>query len=332
MVDGCTYHPTRTQTVLGVSAISGMRRSNMSLLQKVIEGVRDDFGSPASLRRVLAEHPALRAGLAEAPASIALSSLTRWEEIGSHDALSWPRRAQGELQCWQARGKHDYCATLVQCPEYAQIAQREVVQRWTCDIADVFGFGASKSNLDEFVSTDELVERKCPDLVSEISLEKLRENLAHDEIRIIHRRSTSDHFVRRRWDGRVYLANGGGSHHLAAAKYIAARLGERVSLTAALHDYSLNVAALAALRREFEMFVVGQELAAWIALGDALRAFRATWLWHPLPKPLDDGAVALLLPKAEDRSKKVARELHGAGFVDLGAHLAALVARQQGHA
>ena len=63
------------------------------------------------------------------------------------------------------------------------------------------------------------------------------------------------------------------------------------------------------------------------AFAEAMRAFRATWLWHPLPRPYE-GARAVLLPRDEGRSMRVAVELRSAGVVDLGAHLTALCARQ----
>ena len=63
------------------------------------------------------------------------------------------------------------------------------------------------------------------------------------------------------------------------------------------------------------------------AFFDAMRAFRATWLWHPLPRPYER-ARAVLLPKDEASSMRVAVELRRAGIADLGAHLSALCVRQ----
>ncbi|WP_407830700.1 DUF6685 family protein [Verminephrobacter eiseniae] len=73
---------------------------------------------------------------------------------------------------------------------------------------------------------------------------------------------------------------------------------------------------------------ISNEDAGTQAFFEAMRAFRATWLWHPLPRPYE-GTRAVLLPRSEARSMRVADELRSAGIADLGAHLAALCARQQ---
>ena len=122
--------------------------------------------------------------------------------------------------------------------------------------------------------------------------------------------------------------NHGGSHHTAAAKYLAARLGQRVPLRGRRYTYSLNALAIASLRRDYEMFAIDcQDDEATNAFAEAMRAFRATWLWHPLPHPYE-GARAVLLPKDDARSMRVAVELRRAGVADLGEHLSALCVRQ----
>jgi len=73
--------------------------------------------------------------------------------------------------------------------------------------------------------------------------------------------------------------NDGGAHHTAAAKYISARLGQRVPLDGTRYTYSLNALAVASLRRDFEIFVISDEDAhSAVAFFEAMRASRATWL------------------------------------------------------
>lgn len=183
-----------------------------------------------------------------------------------------------------------------------------------------------KSELRDFTSTDAMVERNSRDMIDAITEAKLAENLAHTEIRIIHAPSGGgDHFERNAWDaGRLFLINGGGSHHFAAAKYIAARLQRSVPLRGRLNSYSLNAAAVASLCRDFAMFVVRDDDAGIaLAFGDAMRQFRATWLWHHMPRPYD-GTRAVLLPRAERRSARVAELLRDVGIADLGKHLTRL--------
>lgn len=299
-----------------------------ALLKRVIEGIREDCGQPVSLCRALAAHPQMRVALEVAAPCIHASSVPRWHELGAYPPLGGPRRQRGFLLGWHATNGGWQSFHLVRT-EYAQIALCEIEQGWCCDVADIDGFSASKADLWAFSSTDAMAEARCQWLISEITPERLAKSLAHSEIRIIHSPGTSDHFARYLWDGRLWLMNDGGSHHTAAAKFLSARLGQPVPLVGKLYTYSLNTLAVASLRRDFEMFALGDEDAeSSNAFFEAMERFRATWLWHPLPRPYE-GARAVLLPRSEARSMRVAVELRSAGIADLGAHLAALCAYQQ---
>ncbi|QBY56502.1 hypothetical protein E0W60_36135 (plasmid) [Cupriavidus oxalaticus] len=211
-------------------------------------------------------------------------------------------------------------------PEYTRLGRCEVDTQWTCDISELHGFSASKSDLRDFATTDQMVEKNSREMISEISLKKLDENLAHREIRIIHSPG-SDYFTRYRWDGRLWLMNSGGSHHTAAAKYIAARLGCQVPLSGKLYTYSLDPRAIASLCNDYRMFVISNDSEFQNAFSQAMRSFNATWLWHSMPRPYTD-ARAILLPRNESRSMHVAKALDTAGIADLGAHLTNLATRQ----
>jgi len=176
------------------------------------------------------------------------------------------------------------------------------------------------------MTTDEMVETNSSEMIDQITHEKLAENLAHDEIRIIHSRSTSDHFTRYSWDGRLWLFNDGGSHHTAAAKYIATRLREPVALTGNLHTYSLNADAVNSLCNDFEMFIMPKVSMEFF---DAMCAFKATWFSHAMPSPYED-MQAILLPRSEERSMRVAAELSKARIPNLGTYLLDLLEKQEG--
>lgn len=298
-----------------------------ALLKSAIESVREDLGEPVSLRRALTAYPQLRISLDDPAPCIAAGSVPRWHELGMWSALDWPRRPRGFLLGWHDCGGRWQSFDVVR-PEYVRIAQCTVEDGWCCDIAEIDGFMCSKADLQAFASTDAMAQARCQWLIGEITSEQLTRCLAHKEIRLIHDPDTSDHFARYLWDGRLWLMNDGGSHHAAAAKYLSARLGQPVALRGALHAYALNALAIASLRRDFEMFAIGDRNAGVTnAFFDAMRAFRATWLWHPLPRPFED-ARAVLLPKNEARSMRAAAALRNAGVVDLGARLSALCASQ----
>ncbi len=298
-----------------------------TMLNRFVEAVREEFGYPATLCRMLAAYPQIRIHLDEPEPCIHASSVPCWHELGKHSPLSWPRRPRGSLMGWHTSGGRWQSFSITR-PEYAEIARCEIEQGWCCDVTDIDGFAASKADLWAFATTDAMAEARCQWLISEVNQEQLVKSLAHKEIRIIHIPGTTDHFTRYQWDGRLWLMNDGGSHHTAAAKYLAARLGQRVPVSGRRYTYSLNALAIASLRRDYEMFAINYEDdEAAEAFFGAMRAFRATWLWHPLPRPYER-ARAVLLPKDEARSMRVAVELRRAGVADLGEHLSALCVRQ----
>jgi hypothetical protein len=97
------------------------------------------------------------------------------------------------------------------------------------------------------------------------------------------------------WDKRVWLINSGGSHHFAAAKYIAARLNRPVPVQGSLHSYSIDGKAIASLSRDFEMFAIPNDAEFANAFFDVMRGFKAARLWHDMPSPFDK-IRAILLP------------------------------------
>ena len=272
-------------------------------LRSACDAIREDLGQPVRLRRLLDEDPGLRADWREPAAVVAARSVVDWQDWGDAPALHWPRRRRGTLSGWRYHAGR-YSSIQVHRPEFEHFGRCAVTDPWQCDIQTVVGLAASKSELQDFVSLDEMVEANSRKLIDEISDAALERNLAHDEIRILHREATSDHFARHLWDGRVFLINSGGSHHFAAARYIAARLGRAVPLRGALRTYSLDPEAVLSLRRDFELFAVSDDPAAFNGFHGAMRAFKASYLWQHLPRP-HDTARAVLLPRSETRSAKI---------------------------
>ena len=98
---------------------------------------------------------------------------------------------------------------------------------------------------------------------------------------------------------------------------------------AMVRTYSFNLEAIASLRLEFEIYAIRDEARIINAFSDAMRDARATWLWHKLPRPYTN-ARAILLPRSEGNSMRVAHSLCEAGVLDLGTHWTALALRPLG--
>jgi len=292
-------------------------------LRSVADSIREDLGHPLRMRAFLERGKALCVTLLASGSTVALGSVVAWHEWGQHSPLQWPRRKPGTLVGWRFVAG-SYSSFQVHRPEFEQFGTCDEVLDWCCEIQTVEGLAASKSELTSFASLDAMVQANSREMIDEISEDRLARNLAHDEIRILHRARTSDHFVRHQWDGRVFLVNSGGSHHFAAARYIAARLGRRIPLRGTLRTYGINRDALASLRRDYEMFAMPDDPETANAFHDAMQAHKACYFWLGLPRPGRDGRV-VLLPKAQERSARIATLLRLAGLTDVGVHLAAIV-------
>jgi hypothetical protein len=297
----------------------------LQVLLRVKRMILDDLGVPASVRAAIEGAPALKVILSEPVRSIAASSVVRWHEWGGAVSGSWPRLAAGELLGWRNQGGQ-YGSFHLTREDLAGLGCREVKEQWQCEIQDVVGLSASKSELRDFSSLDDMVATNSRPMIEPVNLEKLEQNLAWSEIRILHREDPSDHFACYRWDGRLFLMNSGGSHHFAAARYIASRLRHSVPLQGRLKVYGLNSASVGSLARDFEIFALRDDPAGYMAFHDAMRAYGAAYLHRRLPRPYDD-CRAVFLPRGDVRSLRVAAVLQELGFFDLGDHLQELTRR-----
>lgn len=299
-------------------------------LFSILHGMlREALGEAVPIHRLLEQYPNLRVELPEPAGSIsAYDSVVSWHDWGKASANDWPRRPLGSLLGWKYFAGDSYRSFTVHRSEFEQFGTCRIDENWQCDIQAVEGLAASKSELTDFQSLDAMVETNSKAMIDAITEEKLQANLAHNEIRILRPGSVSDHFARYLWDGgRIFLMNHGGSHHFAAARYIAARLKRPVPLSGSQYTYGINPAALQALRADFEIFVISHKPAPANAFRDAMKQYRATYLTQYLPRPYEQH-TAILLPRSEPRSVKVATVLRENGFFDLGEYLGQLVVKQ----
>jgi len=137
------------------------------------------------------------------------------------------------------------------------IFEKHSHKNYSVDISELDGFSNSKSPLNELRSIDEFVEKYCPSYVQIICVEQLKKMLNHYEIRIIHSpETTSDNFLIYGWNDKLFLSNSGGSHHLAAAQYIAARLKEPIKLNAQIIFHTINQAKLNLFNEKYVAFII----------------------------------------------------------------------------
>lgn len=114
------------------------------------------------------------------------------------------------------------------------------------DLSEIGGFSNSKSDLSQYRSIDDFVKNACPDYISDVSMENLDRMLLWPEIRLLNSPdTTTDHFFIYGWSPKIFVQNAGGSHHMAAAHYLAKKLSQCVPIQGKV---SLNLISNKALQ------------------------------------------------------------------------------------
>lgn len=204
----------------------------------------------------------------------------------------------------------------------SNLVEHQETLAWETDISKLHGFASSKSNLTDFETLHDLVLTNSQSMIADVSEDGLSKNLAHREIRIINSKSTSDTFIRYAWDGRLYLINSGGSHHLAAAKYIADQLDKRVPLKARYIEYSLNREVLKKLIFEHRIILIDdRDLELREAFVNALTKLKQYFIEVNLSVHICEHGKLIFLFNHYKETKTIANLLVKRGFQDIGALL-----------
>lgn len=292
-----------------------------TFLTSVIDFAIDQLGSPATITRVLRESNPITALPIPSPVVDMQAGVVHWQRWNeSHfdgygpGVLHGYDHRNGLREGW---GRH--------VPSLERIVTQTIVANFACDITEVEGIGAAKGHPEKFTDLDAWVEHESPSMIGQITSESLQANLAHHEVRIL-RPNSGDYFQWHAWDGRFFLSNDGGAHHFAAARYIARRLGQKVSLTGKLHSYAFDLVAIEDLRDEFAMFAIPYDLLFDTRFQEAMQSFRASYYWMHMPREYP-GIMAIFLPKSCDRSMRVAQTMRKLGMLDFGAYLWQLATR-----
>lgn len=287
-----------------------------------LDVISESLGKPTRLQRFVAQNSQLEIDLTEPAQVVSGEHVVAWH--------NWPPISGFDSGCVQyfTFSNYSHGGGVIYRQDLEHMVERNIIEQWRCDIQDVVGLTASKSSLSKFKTLDEMVMAKSPELIDSISREKLYGNLAHDEVRILPQHGGSDCFARRMWDdGRIILVNSGGSHHFAAARYIARHLGCDVPLSGKLYTYAIRPDAVASLLTDFDLYAI-PELEFYNGFLDALRTFRAPVGVYGLPWPYGVNACLVLLPKDQARSMRASEMLRRTGLRDFGQILTSAMNRQ----
>lgn len=121
------------------------------------------------------------------------------------------------------------------------------------DIRLISSLVASKSNLNDFSSLEEMVERNAPYLIKDISVEAITKLMEHNQIRPEYDYVSYYDYLKR-----YILSNSGGSHHFAAAKYISNKLNHPYYINRKSNVVSLNRQAISGICGNYEIFILNE--------------------------------------------------------------------------
>lgn len=262
----------------------------------------------------------------ERPRTIDINDIISWHDWGNpeHDFI---RNLGGENLVGWTYLEGRYKQIFKECEELKRIGSKAVSENWKTDILAVEGLAASKSNLKEFTSLDAMVKKNSQEMINPVTKKKFCENIGYSEIRIIHQEVSYDYFSTYLWDARLFLNNNGGSHHFAAARYIARKLDIPYELTGQLRVYKISSGEAQTLQEVFEMIALPNIDKNWMLFHEAMESFKSLYYLRRLPSPEGKHAV-VFLPKENARSIKVANVMKRYGLLDIGSYLQDLVRKQ----
>ena len=217
---------------------------------------------------------------------------------------------------------------------HGSLVQVTMVPHFECDASDIEGISASKSadmpheSVDVFgayyIDEQNRYARKGKPPLG-LDDASLKELCSHGEIRLLHGRG-SDTFSVRAWDGRLFLDNSGGSHHLAGAVHVAKRIGARIHLASKLYLYQLNHLTVQWLLDGFHLVLLPKDLAGQMLW--TVKSLVGSGSNMEFPPVLAEGTL-LAFPRGSQIAESVMAELLSQGHHDLGNDLREALTAQQ---
>lgn len=200
-------------------------------------------------------------------------------------------------------------------PKLDSLVKLNFFPSYNIDIREIHGIAASKAMEKPFLDLDEMALNCCAGMIRPLTSTQLQKNLMWRGIRLFPP-NHGDELVSFGWeDKRIYVCNSDGSHHLAAARYIAGQLNLQCPIAAPLSDYSFDLQEVECLTANYDIFSVRKE--DFSDLVGILQDLRVNFYSVKMPQELCCQMV-LLLAKDCCRSRKATYLLRRNKMFDLG--------------
>lgn len=209
----------------------------------------------ARLAKWLTANPISSAQVAIPTRTASFGSLIRWDR--------WPEVApafrRSDAGWWQL-GENGHSFGHWPHP-LTPLAKCRVVE-WRGSFSDIDGLSDSKSPLNAFPDLDKFARAHCPKWIAPATQEQLAWCLDHKPID--EWRANGATMVLADWDPRTFLLNSDGSHHFAAARYLAKELKISIDISGKLKHWALCPNTLLRLGRQYALFCLSKSsLANW---------------------------------------------------------------------
>lgn len=211
----------------------------------------------------------------------------------------------------------------LQLPRGDLIVQK-TIRSFSFDLTEIEGICKSKSSGRYFESVDDFGRDFCRSenaIETEADLSKMLDWM---EVRLINSPG-SDHLCLTLWDPRLFVANDGGSHHLAGAAYIARRIGKSVPIQARLVVSAFNAAAWERLIQDYRVFLEAPRSRGWSR--HAVAELLGACFFEEIPPIVGDGKL-IVLPRQDAAVSDVSEVLGSRGVIDVTRHFEEIVLRQ----
>lgn len=162
-------------------------------------------------------------------------------------------------------GKAFGLANDLECPALDQFCTSRASGPITVDIREITCLSASKGPLGRSETLDEFAVAECQREIGPATAQQLEACLSYYGVRLASPfRDDGEQLSAIAWSGgTIYWPNYDGSHHFAAARYIAGVLNQPVPITAPLTSYAIDRNAIATLADEFATWVMPDHDDTW---------------------------------------------------------------------
>lgn len=246
-------------------------------------------------------------------------SLVFLENLGSSSSVTFCVEGQ------TVNGGNQKRAVLT-CPR-GQWAISTTMEDFAFDITEIDGIGRGKSSGKYFPTVQAFGLDFTEYKKTEVSANGLAKMLAHGEVRLIHSPGAEQLGVQM-WDGRLFLHNDGGSHHLAGAAYISRTCSIPVQIQSKLIITALNVAAVDWLLSAFVPLAIHKKGLGQSGLPLVVAKLAGSCYEMRVAGNLCEDTRILLVPRNAGPTSDIVTALISAGALDLTAWFRTLLQQQ----